>query len=1258
MKYLVFFVSLVFSGTLLADGHIKYIKNEGQWNSHILFKAPIQSGELYLENNRLTYSFYDAEKSHELHHLKHENTDFDPNDYFIEGHAFNVEFVGANNTPSINGNQKLTEYYNYFIGNKSENWKGRVPLFEQVRYQSIYEDIDLLLYSQNEFLKYDFIIKPNGNPENIQLDYQGVQISLINESIHIPLGFNTVIEQKPYAYQLINGEKTQVACEYKLENNMVNFHFPEGYDKNLELVIDPILVVATYSGSTQTGYGHSATYDNLGNIYTGEICFGTGYPVNTGAFQVPYGGGGQDIAISKLNPDGSALIWATYIGGDQGDSPQSLVVNNSGELYVFGTTSSTDYPTSANAFQTTMGGGWTDFVITHLTTDGTNLVGSTFLGGSGDETLIGEIIVDDFGNAYIASSTSSTDFPTSVSAFQSTWAGAGGGWGGTGIAFKLSPNMANLNWSTYLNSDGTAGARGLNLGSNETVYVIGTTEDGFFTTPGSSSPTLLGGQDVFVCQIDQNGSNLLASTYFGGTGFDTGIFLDVDIFGDVYITGTTDSNLPISTGCYGTTNSGVFISKLNPNLSNVVWQTTIGDGSGWSNFTPNAFMVDVCRKIYVGGFGAGGSDLFTTTDAFFDGSDWSEGYYMMSLEPNAISVNFASFFQGDHVDGGTSRFDPNGIVYQAVCSPNTITPTAGAYSTCLTGGYDEAVFKVDFQSTSVNALAEAGPSTAGCTPFEVNFTNNSTAVSFEWDFDDGPATSTEQNPSYTFNDPGSYQVMLIAIDSNSCNIRDTFYIPINVSIPDVEFDFSYNNGCEDSLIQFESIGATPADIFEWNFGDGSTSTAMNPSYAYPNSGTYDVELVVTSFCGADDTINYEVQIVPPPDLELGSNLMLCNGESVTLDASNPGCTYLWQDDSTDPTLEVTSSGIYSVTVSSVHCAVSDEATIDVDIFSVDAGDDLEFCAESFNVTLTASSGANSYLWSTGESTQSIEVNNPGTYQVSATSPNNCVYTDLVSITLNDLPQVALSSSSREECNPGYISFTDLSTIQDGDIMEWEWYFEGAENSTTTHPFTHWDTPGTFDVGLFVLTNNGCSDSILLNDYITINPSPQANFLTEPSTIDWCNPFLQFINTSTDYSRFIWDFGDSTSSQEISPYHLYEEASSYYVSLFVENDFDCKDSTAYTINPSDNIPFYVPNAFTPEKDGYNESFKAYSNCLKDYQMWVYSRWGELVFYSDDIENGWDGNFQNKECQTGVYSWKIKYHGGKANQVKTGSVTLLR
>jgi gliding motility-associated-like protein len=1263
-------ISLLCTTGYAIEKGIKYIENKGQWDEHIDFKAHIPSGELYLESNRLTYVFIDSKKLHDSHHQHEEGGNCSHHTHGpIDAHAFRLEFLNTL-SPEIKGEDVLTAYHNYLLGNDPNNWHGQVPLFEQVSYKNIYQDIDLKLYSEGVNFKYDFILEPNADPSQIQLQYTGVSpVLLDNGNIEIDLGFNKLQEQKPYAYQIIKGKQQQVSCNYVLEDNILSFEFPEGYDNTKELVIDPVLVVATYSGLTgPSGYGHTATYDFLGNIYSGGQIHGVGYPTTTGAFQVNYAGGSADIGVNKYNDDGSALVWATYLGGSDRDLPQSLVVSNIGELYVFGTTSSTDYPLTANAFQDTLkptpnswNGSGTDHVISRLSQDGSTLLGSTYLGGTDEEKLSGEIIVDPLGNALIASSTQSADYPTSASAPYATFNGTPN-WTGTGIAAKLSSNMSNLLWSTYTHDSLNTPAYSIHLdNSNQNIYVCGEADSGYVATANAATQNSIGGTDGYIILMNASGTNILNSTLFGSNLNEGAKFIDIDILGHVYITGNTQGIIPITPGCYGVQNTDVFIAKFNAGLSTLIWQTTIGDStSAWGNsFSPNAFMVDKCRKIYVGGFGAMGNTMYTTSNAFFTATSPNVGYYMTALEPNASSVNFASYFEGDHVDGGTSRFDPTGVVYQAVCSPNTITATPNAYSTNQNGTYDVTVFKVDFQATSVNALAMAGPSTTGCLPLTVNFTNASTAASFYWDFDDNGATSTDTFPSHTFVNPGVYNVMLIAIDSNSCNITDTFFIQVNASDTLGNFNFTHSDACFGNDMQFEATGGSNADLYSWDFGDGTTANVMNPVHQYSAAGTYTVTLIIDCACAAVDTIIKQVTVTPMPIVDLGADTLICPGESIDLNAANSGSSYLWSNGFNGQGIQVNSAGSYHVQVSSGDCTTRDTIIVGVDQFSFDLGPDTTFCSDQFTFTMDAGPNGINYLWSTGETTQSITVSTANAYQVNVTSPNNCVYTDVLNIGLFDQPIINFVASSQEECDPGYISFSDLSTCNSGVITEWEWYFEGINNgSTAPHPYTIWNKAGTFDVGLSVTTSKGCSDSIILRDYITINPQSVASFTFTPREVDRCNPTIELNNTSTFYDSCFWQFGDGNSSVEAHPSHTYKEADRYMIELYTNNEFNCADSTSFPINPNDHIPLYVPTAFTPEKDMHNEEFKAYSACIKDFQMQIFSQWGQLIFSSTDIEEGWDGTYLGKDCPTGVYTWKISYTGAKHNQKRTGTVSLMR
>ncbi len=839
MKKLLLILFLVpfASNSQTAQEKIKYIENKGQWKKNILFKANIPEGDIYLEDNKFTYSFADYNTLHSLHHEAHDKNNEELfRNAIIDGFAFKVEFLGANKKSLKTPINKLKEYYNYYLGNDKSKWQGKVGSYKEVKYTSLYNGIDLKVYSAGEFFKYDFIISPDANPNNIQLFYNGVTPKITNNNLEIDLGFNTIIEKEPYAYQIINGEVTEVECQYVLKDNILSFNFPNGYNKAVELIIDPTLVASTLSGTTgNSNYGHSATYGINSEIFTGAISFGTGYPTNTGTFQQNYMGGGTDIAVSKLSPDGSTLLWATYIGGSSSDYPHSMMVNSLNELYVKGSTSSSDFPTSTTAFGTSLGGS-TDICITHLSQDGTSIIGSTYMGGSADDgrnmgttsnygdTYRGEIIVDASGNAYVASSSNSSNFPTTSGCFQSANAG-----GQDGVVFKMNPDLSILEWSTYIGTSGNDAAFGIRLDNINNVFITGTAATGLSTTTNSANPNFIGGiSDAFVLKLDPAGSSLLASSYFGSTDADASFFIDIDANDEVYIYGQNGAAIPITAGCYGTANSKQFIAKFTNDLSTINWQTTIGTGgTGWgTGFVPIAFMVDICSHIYISGHGAT-SGLFTTSDAFYT----SGGFYLMSLNPDATAVDFATYYTGDHVDGGTSRFDPSGTVYQAVCSGGGFATTANAYSPTQSVGWDIAVFKIDFELINFASIS-ASPSDTGCAPFSINFTNNSSANNYFWDFDDNGQTSNLSTPTYTFNTPGNYTVKFIATDTSSCSMVDTVLLDI-VVLPAVSTSISDTVVC---------------DTYTWNGTTYTTSGIYNESFA--------TSLACDSIASLDLTVNY------------------------------------------------------------------------------------------------------------------------------------------------------------------------------------------------------------------------------------------------------------------------------------------------------------------------------------------------------------------------------------------------------------------
>lgn len=1306
-----------------------FIANMGQWTDQVIYKAAVEGGLLYVENAALTFAFYDPEDMAQLHDYKQMSAEQQAA-FCINGFAYKIHFANAQTTP-INGERQQSEYYNYFMGNDATKWASRVPLFEEVRYQQVYEGIGMRLYHQKGNLKYDFEVAANADVSQIQLHYEGLLgMKLVEGHLELQTTLGDIIESKPIAYQWINGVKQMVACNYVLTGEQLTFAFPEGYNKALPLVIDPEVVAATLSGTTGFGsnYGHCATFDEDGNIFTGAISFNTPYPTTTGAFQQTYAGGNTDIAISKLNAAGTNLLWATFIGGNGADYPHSMMADNEQNLYVYGTSSSGNYPTTAAAFQPSFGGGsgWNggDIVISKLQADGSALVGSTYMGGNGSDgnnesdglydnygdEYRGEIIVDDLGHCYVTSCTQSTNFPVTSGAIQTTLNQnpftVETIWGGTqpgtifqdAVVFKLDETLSTLLWSTYLGGTGIDNGYGLRFLEDNTVYVTGTAgADDFPTTADALHPTFLGGnRDAFVTHLNANGTEVLHSTFWGTAENDQGFFIDTDVYGNIAIYGQSAGDITVTPGTYSNPGSKQFVSTFDASLSNLVYSTVLGNGSGSSyesyDFVPVAFLVDNCGYIYISGYSATW-DLPLTPDALYT----TGGFYLLVLEESASNLFFSTYYSADHVDGGTSRFDKRGIVYQAVCSGGGFTTNPDAWATTQSSGWDIGIFKIDFQTPVVAAVSSAAPQSSGCVPLTVNFSNagSSSANTFYWDFDDGGATSFDEEPIHTFTQTGLYEVILIASDSTSCNLNDTSRVEIvvldplggeltEVSICDesiyvcdvtvdgatyswhdgstaptftasetgiywVEIsvenctqidsfvvnyiDFSIDLGPDQTLCETEItiLDATnvPGSIYIWQ--DGSNE----PTYSVSQAGTYTV-LVQTGGCVATDTV--EVFFDPLPFVDLGEDQIVCDGETVNFDVTTPDALYEWQDGSTEPTLEVIASGTYSVDVTVNGCTVSDMVNVIIaDLPPQTLGEDQSVCEGEVVVLDAFLNNDALYEWQDGSTSSSINATETGIYWVDL-FVDGCVMRDSVAITVHPIPTIDLGAD-RIICEGD-------ETLLDASLPDATYLWQDGSTEATMVAMAS----GNYSVEVTV---NGCvtTDELNLN-FVEALEVPE---LTDATLC--AGEVLQADVSSSTANEYLWDDGTTT------PTRSFTQTGNYFVDVSNECETIRRSIQVTFEGLAGDEPLLMPTGFSPNDDGLNDIFRPVPKLpITEYHFAVYNRWGEKVFETTELTDGWDGEIARLDAETGVYVWyytaTVEDCEATKELFQKGNVTLVR
>ena len=910
----------------------KFIENAGQWPAHIKYRGDINKGRMWLEEDGFTYLFFDdsaLRKEHTKPSLKAAQG------FQTKYHALKLHFVDAFGAVELQAKQSTTEHYNFFKSKDRSKWRSKVKAYTAITYEDLYPDINLVLYSQDEFLKYDFEVAPYTDPKQIQLEYEGADaLRLSGGELIVTTSVNRIIEQAPYAYQLINGKRQEVACKFVLQAGKVSFDFPEGYDEALPLVIDPVLIFASSSGSTADNFGMTATFDSEGNLFTGGITFDNGYPTTLGAFDSAFEGtvaqGNTDVVLSKYDSTGSQLIYSTYLGGNGTETVHSLIVDDQDQLLLYGVTSSTDFPVSNTAFDSTHAGGndllWvangtrftigTDIFVSKFSLDGNNLLASTYVGGSGDDGVNyvstnsqlfdslnfnygdqfrGEIMVDEEANVYIASATQSADFPI-VGGFDNSLGGRQ-----DGVVLKFTPDLSTLTWSSYLGGSAMDAAYNIKVDPTQQVYVCGgTNSQDFPVTAGSVDDMYLGGiSDGFAATISPDGSTILAGTFLGSNAYDQSYFLEIDADRNIYILGQTEGSFPVSPNVYTNPNGGQFIGKYTGDLSTRIFSTVVGSGNG-VDLSPAAFLVDFCGNIYFTGWGGniiGGTALANmplTADAFQTTTDGFD-FYLMVLGLNAESLIYGSYFGGgtsrEHVDGGTSRFDKNGVVYQSVCAGcggNSDFPTTpGAWSeTNLSSNCNNGVFKFDFEILPVASFTVSN--TVGCSPVTVNFSNTSTEnAEFLWDFGNGIVDSVTTNPSMTFVDTGTFIVTLVVKDT-VCNLNDTTIQIITVfpSINNITVDASAST---DTIFlgQSATLFATPPVgpiSFSWFPTENVESPDEATTLVTPTTTTeYTVTINQGSSCGEDSA---KVRIVVIEALCAEPDIFIPNAFTPNGDANN------------------------------------------------------------------------------------------------------------------------------------------------------------------------------------------------------------------------------------------------------------------------------------------------------------------------------------------------------------------------------------
>lgn len=1151
---------------------ISFAENKNQWPEQVIFRADIKGGTLFLEKNHFTYMFLENRHLGDGSH-SHE-------DVPRKGHAVKVNFMNSNPNVLVTGSNRLPGILNFYKGNDRSKWASDVKQYGQVHYAGLYPSIDMNVYNEEENLKYDFIVQPGGNIKNIRMDYKGPdEMHIEYGHLYIQTSVGLIIEQKPFAYQVINGEKSTVKCAYVLKNKAVTFEVGK-YDHALPLIIDPTLIGSTFTGSFTDNRGYTATYDAAGNMYTGGKAWSNGYPVLAGAYQsISLAQAGWDIVLSKFNTNASQLVFSTYYSGTSDQQPHSIIVNGANELYVAGRTNSTDFPVTAGVFQPLWGGAY-DIIVGKFNSTG-GLLASTYLGGSADESVnvsIGntyteiktswgddgrsEIILDGSGHVYVAANTHSANFPTTAGAYDNTLGGIQ-----DGVVFKMNSALTALNFSTYIGGSLYDAAYGLKLDNSGNIYVTGGTTSADFpvpvVVPVVLQPAFSGTADGFIAVFDpaaSGPSQLLRSTYLGTAAYDQSYLIEIDATNDLYVYGQTAGSYTVTAGTYSWPNaapaSGMFIHKITGNLAKTVFSTVIGTAGGGIPLSPTAFLIDSCQTIYFSGWGrclsTGGqwsvpyqsssTGLPTSANPFQANTDGCDFYFGV-LAPDAKSLFYGTFFGAnvtspDHVDGGTSRFDKRGVIYESVCASclgTTGFPTTpGAYSSTNkaldNAKCNNAVVKMDMSVQPI-AKANVNGATKGCAPFQVCFDDSgSVATSYIWDFGTGD-TSTASAPCYTYNFAGTYSITLYAMDSiGVCGYEDTSIVVITVgkapTLAMAGTNFLCNPGVSTATVT--ATGGIAPYTYAWSGGAGNTNVGNITS-----GGTYTVTVTDATGCVGTNTVL--ITQPPPLTLTLATTLSTCNmvngNATANAGGGTPGYSYSWNSSPAQTTAAATglNGGLYNITVTDANgCTLAQPVIIATangpTVTATVTGPIL--CnggTTGASSSVTGGTAAYIYQWSPGTASNST-INGlvAGTYYLVVTDANGCVGLDSINIP-EPAPIIIGFSVSQPACAGGNNGSITANANGGNSPYSYAWNTSPAQNTQTATGLAG----GVYSV--IVTDAMGCTGT----NSVTLSPMPNALTVAATAIGSACGPNSQGIITSTvsngspAYS-YIWLPGGQTS----------------------------------------------------------------------------------------------------------------------------------
>ena len=1161
-----------------------------------------KSGITILNPRRLTEEHQDLSKIEE----GGENKIYDD----LNPLKYEFLFINSSQDAELIGSLKCS-HYSVFGRTKLSNYNNLV-------YRGIYPNIDIIFsLPETGGLKYDIIVHPGGNIEDVQIMHKDSKLDIKKEgNLNIQTEGYMLTDKAPTAF---DSDDIPVAVSFELKNNLVSFE-TEPYDKSKTLIIDPVIDFSPDS-SFVSGSGtfyplepmfRNINFDMFGNLYCSVDKFynfgnlfnyrkysqngvllwsnntgiayikisdvtvnpqtGTSYAVTGDLVSIDSNG----LTIASVNNVYSELsvrydpCLDTVVMGLGGCNPGPIPVDN--DVVVF----------SPN-------------LLTGVSNNINLLPCLFYQQGSSALTLDPE-----GGDAYFVMNTATI---------------------GPGLIYKMNYGQVgvspSLTWQNLsLSSAYPRGASSdvLTCGRNYLYYFDGSAIEKRNKNTGALLNTLT---------INVNSPILLSADVFNAA---VNSFvnvsphgIDLDLCGNVYVGQSQavkvyDSNLNFLTQ-YLTTSLDTILDiqihedQLAVGGFNYLEVFTLPYFSGTNNNITLSTTPDTCALC----IGSAAIDTTSFPCGDLDSLDilWSngqntpaisglcEGWYSVTISGGCFSQQFTDsvFVSNTATLCGVNISIPDDTICVGECV-DLVAATIGSFTAPVTYAWNNGIIATD---SVVNVC---------------------------------PTATT------------TYEV----IGTDSTGLADTAIVTITVVAPPV---INLGNDTTICFVPFTLDAGNIGASFSWQ--DGSNTQL----FSVDSSGVFSVT-VDNGVCINTDSIviNYDPAIV-----NLGPDIITCQPDTVVFDAGVLFVSYLWGDNSTDQTLNALNTGMYSVEVTnSSGCTALDTTEIIAGSLALNLGNDTVICqGQSLLVNAQTQASGVDYLWSTGSTNPTLTLSDAGVYWVEVSS-GICLQRDSIEVQ-EQIVTAAFEGLNESGCSPVTIDFNSTSVVSIGSITSWDWNFGNGMNSNVENPNqTYLNEEGiTYPIQLIVTSDLGCTDDTTVFMQINAYPQAVAEFSYFPNTVLFGED-IYFENLSTNATSWQWDFGDGVNSIEESPAHSYLTIGTYSITLIASNEFGCNDTISYQLEVSSETLLFVPNTFTPDGDEFNQNWVVQISEIDiyDFRITLFNRWGELIWESFDPEVGWDGTINDAAVQDGVYTWKIevgtKFTGKR--EIFTGHVNVIR